>query len=371
MKTAGTHSSKWSTAAVIFAIVAAGTAVAGVLDDPATDIAGCEEVVQPEQAQRINFAFVGEESYDNPDHPWFTEAKATAMSDALAQSLPAGTDVAFDAPARALYFGPIGSQEGNPAGGITTARGTIAVGGKTGRLTVSVQKSDEPPGPCFEGYVDERRTLDDGTVVDLRDGGVRAYTPDGTLIDASADNMLTTEQLLDLVTAPGLRVTTPVPAATAGALGICTIDSVSSTAPPIDEKTTRRLNDVLDAIPSSGLQFDRRLGSLLPDEWTTGGVCETLHAVGGATELTVEVIGGQPFPPAVGGVTPHIPPDGLVVERSTKSPTGEGNDMTPRTDTVTVTRASGTRIVVRSSGAEPLPFDVLETIGTADGLDVT
>lgn len=371
MKTPGTHSSKWSTAAVIFAIVAAGTAVAGLLDDPATDIAGCEEVVQSEEAQRINFAFVGEESYDNPDYPWFTETKATAMSDALAQSLPAGTDVAFDAPSRALYFGPIGSAEGNPVGGTTTAYGTIAVDGNAGPLTVSVQKSDEPPGPCFEGYVDERRTLDDGTVVDLREGGVRAYTPEGTSIDASADDTLTTQQLLDLVTAPGLRVTTPVPAATAGALGICTIESFSSTAPPIDEETTGRLNDALDAIPLSGIEFDRRLGSLLPDEWMTGGVCESLHAVGGAMELTVEVIGGQPFPPAVGGVTPHIPPVGLVVERSTKSPTGQGNDVTPRTDTVTVTRASGTRIVVRTSGADPLPFDVLETIATADGLDVT
>lgn len=89
------------------------------------------------------------------------------MSDALAQSLPAGTAVAFDAPSRALYFGPIGSAEGNPAGGTTPARGTIDVDGNAGPLTVSVQKSDEPPGPCIEGYVDERRTLDLVTMPDL------------------------------------------------------------------------------------------------------------------------------------------------------------------------------------------------------------
>ncbi|MDJ0363388.1 hypothetical protein [Rhodococcus sp. H29-C3] len=53
MKTAGTHSSKWSTVAVILSIVAAGTAVAGLLEDPATDIAGCEELVRSGQAQRI------------------------------------------------------------------------------------------------------------------------------------------------------------------------------------------------------------------------------------------------------------------------------------------------------------------------------
>ncbi len=167
-------------------------------------------------------------------------------------------------------------------------------------------------------------------------------------------------------------MTTPAPAATAAALGICTIESFPSTAPPIDEETTGRLNNTLDAIPLSSLQFDRRLGSLLPDEWMTGGVCETLHAVGGAMELTVEVIGGQPFPPTVDrGATLQITPNGLAVERSTKSPTGPDNEVTPRTDTVTVTRASGTRIAVRSSGTDPLPFDVLETIATADGLDVT
>ncbi|SNS99715.1 hypothetical protein [Rhodococcoides kyotonense] len=192
MNTARTHArgSAWSTAAVIVGIVAAGTVVAGLLNDPQSEaitIPGCDEVVQPEDMQRINYAFVGADSYDDL---WFSEEKATAMSDALAGALPADAVVepplSFDSDA--------------------TAHGTVSVNGNSGQLTVRVWQSDEPAGPCFAGYVDERRSLSDGTVLDISGERVIAYVPDGSRIDVNADNVFTVKQLTDIATTPGLRV---------------------------------------------------------------------------------------------------------------------------------------------------------------------
>ncbi|QII05727.1 hypothetical protein BH93_10405 [Rhodococcoides fascians A25f] len=221
MNTMRPRSSKsaWSTAAVIIAIVAVGVVVAGLLHNPQPDaitIPGCDEVTQPEDLHRVNFAYVPNGSYDNADYPWFSRAKAAAMSDALAGALPRGATVEPDSMGPSLVFGPISSSPGGGiSGGDTSANGFLSMGSVEGGLTVTVSKSDQPPGPCFAGYVDERRTLADGIVVDISGGEknrrVQAFVPDGSRIDASSAGLLTVEQLMDIVTAPGLRVSVPVP----------------------------------------------------------------------------------------------------------------------------------------------------------------
>lgn len=228
MKTVGASSSRsaWSTAAVIVAIVAVGTVVAGLLNEPQTDlvaIPGCNEVIQPEELHRVNFAFIVDESEDNPDTRWFSEAKAAAMSNALAGALPTGSMVESDSLSTPLRFGPIDTAvEGSSFGGGTTAHGTILLSGESADVTVTVQKSNEPAGPCFAGSVDERRKVDAGTVVDISDGETRrrviAYTDDSR-IDASADGALTVEQLIDIATIRGLRVSDPVSFKIPGVVG--------------------------------------------------------------------------------------------------------------------------------------------------------
>ncbi|MGV8871839.1 MAG: hypothetical protein ACOH2Q_04890 [Rhodococcus sp. (in: high G+C Gram-positive bacteria)] len=211
--------SAWSTVAVIVGIVAVGVVAAGLLHTPQSDaiaIPGCDEVAQPEDLQRINFAFVVNETYDSPDYPWFSEAKAAAMSEALAGALPRGATVQPDSIGPSLKFGPISSSpDGGIGGGDTSASGVLSMGNHDGGLTVTVSQSDQPPGPCFAGYVDERRTLADGIIVDTSDGEtsrrVQAYVPDGSRIDASSQEALTLDELIDIVTTPGLRVSEPVP----------------------------------------------------------------------------------------------------------------------------------------------------------------
>lgn len=117
MNTMRPRSSKsaWSTAAVIIAIVAVGVVVAGLLHNPQPDaitIPGCDEVTQPEDLHRVNFAYVPNGSYDNADYPWFSRAKAAAMSDALAGALPRGATVEPDSMGPSLVFGPISSSPG-------------------------------------------------------------------------------------------------------------------------------------------------------------------------------------------------------------------------------------------------------------------
>lgn len=206
MNSAGTRgsTSAWSTAAVIVAIVVSGTVVAGFLNDPQSDaiaVPGCDEVVQPEDMQRINYAFVEDKRYADPTYGWFSETKATTMSDALLAALPNNVVVLPYSMFEPLRFVPFGSE--------TTATGTISMSGAESELVVVVQQTDEPAGPCFAGYVDERRTLADGTVIDISEGEnggrARAHTSDGSLIDVSATGALTVEQLADIAATPGLR----------------------------------------------------------------------------------------------------------------------------------------------------------------------
>jgi hypothetical protein len=208
MNTEGTRKrgSVWSTAAVIVGIVAAGTVVAGLLNDPQSDaisIPGCDEVIQPEEMERVNYAFAGGGDVSDA---WLTEAKAEAMSDALVQSLPAGTVVEPDPSWPPLVFD---SSRNGVSETEASAVGLVTVDGEEGPLGVRVVRSGEGPGPCFANFVDERRTVDDGIVLDVSRGRVIAYVPDGSEIDVSGD-VFTVDQLIAIATDPGLRVGTPV-----------------------------------------------------------------------------------------------------------------------------------------------------------------
>ncbi|QIH98682.1 hypothetical protein BH92_01280 [Rhodococcoides fascians A21d2] len=150
----GDPKSVWSTVAVIVGTEAAGVIVAGLLHDP-----------QPA---------------------------------ALIQALPAGTTVEPDAMFPPLTFDTS-----------ATAYGRIVLGGAVGDVSVMLSTSDQPAGPCFAGYVDERRTLSDGTVVDVTSGQngsrVEVYATDGSHVDVSADRVLTVQQETDIAMTPGLR----------------------------------------------------------------------------------------------------------------------------------------------------------------------
>lgn len=98
----------WRDGLVIVSIVALGTVVAAVTNEgTGTSIPGCESVESPGPPVRINYGFTGEPGYDDPDYPWFSGPKATAMSDALLESLPSDVDVAFASPSKSLEFAPI------------------------------------------------------------------------------------------------------------------------------------------------------------------------------------------------------------------------------------------------------------------------
>ncbi|OZC88532.1 hypothetical protein CH254_11495 [Rhodococcus sp. 06-412-2C] len=194
MANPGDPKSVWSTVAVIVGTVAAGVVVAGLLHDPqpaAVSIPGCEEVVQPEDMQRINYAIAGPDSVP-------VGFDAAAKSAALIQALPAGTTVEPDA-----MFPPLTFDTG------ANAFGRIVLGGAVGDVSVMLSTSDQPAGPCFAGYVDERRTLSDGTVVDVTSGQngsrVEVYATDGSHVDVSADRVLTVQQVTDIAMTPGLR----------------------------------------------------------------------------------------------------------------------------------------------------------------------
>ncbi|MDV8023085.1 hypothetical protein [Rhodococcus sp. IEGM 1330] len=193
----------WSAVAAVV-IGAAVVVVTGVSDhsrSDATAIPGCDEVVEPDDTHNIDYSFIEDRRYADSDYGWFSDTKAVNMSDALRAALPADTEVLPYSITPPLQFQPFGSE--------TTAQALVALRGEEGDLTVVVQRSDTPAGPCITGYVQERRTLDDGTIIDTSDNEngrrARAYTSDGSLIDVSITGALTVEQLADIAAEPGLR----------------------------------------------------------------------------------------------------------------------------------------------------------------------
>ncbi|MEV6655683.1 hypothetical protein [Nocardia fluminea] len=363
-------------------------------------IPGCDVVEPPRPGQSFSMVTFKTPEYDNPSYPWFSGPKAVAMSQALRAALPAGVEIAFAPVDRSLVFQPIldDPTEDKGFGGWTDARATLLRGDRSGSLAVNVSESTTPIPPCVAGDLDERRRLPDGTIVDLHDtwsetNGVRAlshsaiaYLPDGSVAhayatDDAADGSgytgtvpLTIDEIVALVTVPGLRVTAPVPPGTPNPPESCDIWAES---PAIDQAQARRWDAVLAQVPLDGLTLDPPLGALLPA--STGGACQVVRVTtpGRRSRLSVAISAGQPLPQDLSsndGATSRRLPDGTVVEtRESRITVMEPSPSTQTTRTVTVTHPSGTRIQVTSGDgpAEPLPFELLEAIALNPGLEVS
>lgn len=386
-----------------------------------TTIPGCESIEPPGDGAAFGFFAGSDFGYDNPAYPWFSGPKAVAMTDAAVRALPGDADMVFTSPQQSLLFGPIldPSVENDADralfGGFTTAYATIRRGEDAGALSLSVRASTAPVPSCVAGRLDERRVLDDGTVVDVNDtwsetNGVRtvsrnaqAYAPDGSEITAHTDDTdttggdpvhsgrppLTVDELVALVSTPELRVSAPVPPGTPNVPESC---SAPADGDPIDAATAARLDSVLAGIPLADLAVDRPLGALRPAGFGDDGVCQAVRVTtpGGESTLTVAVAAGQPRPsvtpdgeaptPATGSgfVETRELPDGTVIQRQEYTLTTQGiaagsAPVTSVTRTVTVTRPSGTRVDVTSRAdvpADPLPMERLEQIATTPGLEV-
>jgi hypothetical protein len=347
--------SKWFDVVVIVSTVAAGTVVAGLLNDyeagePVADrtysyvsepapypvrIPGCDAVEPTSEPKRFTFATVGPGEYDNPTYPWFSGAKAAAMTQAAVDALPDSVELVFASPSQSLQFEPITDvdpsnfqQEGDADlfNGSTNARGSLVRDGHVGTLTVDVQAWDRPALPCVAGALDRRDPRPDGTIVDTLDtwheiNGVRtlerrvvAYLPDGTRIVATAsdaDNTdpragarhsgqvpLTLDELTAIATTPALAVTAPViPAVplmpSCGAF-------TDWNGPELTREKVARLDRALEArwasMPgSSDLILDRPIGSLRLTDFGKDNVCEvvTVTSARGDGRLEIVVVSGQ------------------------------------------------------------------------------
>jgi hypothetical protein len=404
---------------VIGAVVAVGVVVAGLVNDIgggeySAQIPGCDVVEPAFEPQRVNFGWVGHRSYDNPQYPWFSGPKATAMTAALAEALPEDGELVFAPPSQSLIFEPILGvyEESNlpdgvaaeDVGGSTSAQGTLTRGESSGLLTVDVRRarSTELP-PCVAGELDRRARLPDGTVLDIQEQArgvarsVMAYLPDGTGMWARAEGEgsspapLTIEELTAIVTTPGLRVTAPVSPGTPSPPEPCSVSEGEDSAYEFDRATVDRLNSALDdewqrrlAVSAT---LDRPLGSLRLSDLDAGssGVCEelTVTTPEAKSRLRVSIVAEAP-PRVEEPEHPHGPrrststlPDGTVVERVESAPSvAEGPGSAKATETirsVTATKPSGIQIRVSSSGqapVDPLGIDELEAIATAPGLEL-
>ncbi|WP_064076313.1 hypothetical protein [Prescottella equi] len=385
-----------------------------------TQIPGCDVVERPGESEWTAFVVDRDSGYDNPDYPWFSGPKAGAMSRALRDALPGGVEVEFASPERSLIFQPIMSEDAPEDGapdyeGNTNADATLSRDGKNGSLSVAVRLSTDAIPACVAGYLDARRTLADGTVVDVLDtwsetNGVRtlsrsasAYAPDGTRVSAYATDAavadsgqansgtvpLTVDELVVLVTAPGLRVTAPVPPGSATPPASCSSPVEQRSGPDIDRATAERFGTMLAAVPLDGLTLDRPLGALQPARLGGDAVCQSVRVTtpGRESTLDVAIAGGQELPstdapPEASSersrTTVRQLPDGSVVEQSEHDYTSMG--LHPGSETrattqrvVTVTRPSGTLVRASSeadSPSVPVSFEQLDAIALVPGIEV-
>lgn len=403
----------WAVGSTCVAVVAAAYLIAWLVLEPEptararssyvtppvaypVQIPGCDDVEPPREARLFGVMYSVTDEYENPSYPWFSGPKAAAMTQALRDRLPGDAEIAFAPVSRSLVFQPIlgDSTKNKEFGGYSEARATLLRGDRAGSLAVTVRQSDTPIPACVAGALDERRHLPDGTIVDTQDtwyemNGVRTlsrgatgYSPDGSVVHAHAtddadDNgrtgavTLAIDELVTLVTDPGLRVSAPVPPGTPGPAESCGLYAARS--PAIDQAQARRWDAVLARIPLDGVTLDRPLGALLPEEW--GGVCQVVrvNTPGRQSRLSITIRTGQPLPQdsSYDGATRRLP-DGTVVETHEEPSAALASP--PRNDrAVTVTRPSGTRIRVSfaDAPAELLPLTQLEEIALDPGLEVS
>jgi hypothetical protein len=289
----------------------------------------------PRRPERVNFATVGSDEYDNPRYPWFSGAKAAAMTQAVVDALPDSAELVFASPSESLRFEPITDvdrsafpQEGDADlfNGSTHARGSLVRDGQVGTLTVAVQTWDRTVLPCVAGAVDRRDTRPDVTVLDLLDtwyevNGVRtlertvvAYLPDVTRIVATANDAdntepraggrhsgripLTLDELTAIATTGSLAVTAPViPAVplmrSCGAF-------TDGNGPELTQEKVARLDRALEARwastpDNSDLTLERPIGSLRLTDFGNDTVCEvvTVESPAGEGRLEIVVASGQ------------------------------------------------------------------------------
>jgi hypothetical protein len=429
----------WTVGLTCVAIVATGVIVGGLLHEPQLElttepltptasvppepveysyvtapvtfparIPGCDVVEPPGKGRSFMSAFSDEFGYDNPSYPWFSGPKAVAMTQALHDALPEDVVVAFASVDQSLLFRPIlgNSTESQGFGGWTNAHATLLRGARAGALSVTVRQSTAPIPPCVAGDLDERRHLIDGTIVDTHDtwsetDGVRtltrtasAYLPDGSVAHANADDVaaggtghtgavpLSVDDLVTLVTAPGLAVTASVAPGTPNPPESCDAGSESSAA--VDQADADRLDAVLARIPLDGLTLDQPLGALRPTD--TGGVCQAVRVTtpGQQSRLSIAITTGQVLPPesdpssdnGAEHATSRRLADGSVVENRewrTTMADPKAQPSSQSTRIVIVTRRSGARVQLASAAdvpAEPLSFALLEAIALTPGLEV-
>ncbi len=359
---------------------------ASTVSDPKAAIPGCDEVEAPPEAGEETFkSKIGEDVYDTPRFPWFTSAKATAMSDALKGLLPAGAELQFGRVTESFVFQPI-TDFGDPdPTGSTNAYGSVVNGDAGGRVQVYVQKTSAPVPPCVTGQLDERRTLPDGTVVDLRerrshdDGeqtiarSVDAYVADGSWIGATADDRvgenekersgkvpLTIDDLVHIVSDPRLRVSTVVPSGTPEPREECLGFYGGSIGPVLTRDQASRLDRVLQTIDFGG----RKPLALQPSNTTNHALCTSVPATGAAAKLDISIAGGQSVP--IEGR-----PDPTDGYRGTIKRLADGSVVQTTFDSVVVTRPDGTQVSVTaelSSSAQVPAGGMLESIALTPGL---
>lgn len=394
----------WVDVMVVGTVVAVGIVVAGVTNNPQPDIdaiPGCDVVIPAGEGFSFTIgSYQG--TYDNPDYPWLTSVKASAMSDALVESLPADMELEYAAPSNSLVFQPMNIYPGNGeiAEGITvedisgdsTASGVVARGGVEADLRVSVAEADGAIPPCIEGRVGERTTLPDGTVIDTLDAvseydGVSthrrtasAYFAD-TIVSARTSNEgsdaalpLEIAELRSIVSNPELRASAPIPDGTPPPRRDCG-SSRENPGPPLTRDVVERLGAALSrqwAMSLPEARSDRSVGDLIPGSYGSGSACNRINVLtpSGAAELTVEISVAENTgwsddePPDSPGVRRTVLPDGSVV---TSRPAEASSGEYP-IEFVSVLRPSNT--FVQFSFDSGIDVDALIEVASAPGLDL-
>lgn len=360
-----------------------------------TQIPGCSSVEAPSFDETYGAVF-GPGEYDNPAYPWFSGRKAVAMSTALRAALPTDVTLEFGPPDRSLLFTPILGEPDSPFGGYTDAWADLRRGAGAGTLSVTVEQSAEPVPACTAGWLDERRTMPDGSTVDLHDTweeldgfrtlsrSVMAYRPDGSRIvvrstDAPSVSMptgtvpLTRDEMIAIALADGLGVGDPIPPGTIEPPPPCHVRVDDS--PTLGEAVAARVNAAL-AGALDGVSTDRPLGDVRPDDFGMG-LCQAIRVTtpGQPSTLTVSIAAGQPMPntqPKYGG-SARTSADGTLIETreeylTTADQSGRTAEEFMRT--VVLTKPDGTRIDVTCRAempSSPMPFEQLEKIALAPG----
>lgn len=382
-----------------------------IVDEPIdlnAPIPGCDVVEPPGELTSTASISSSDPSYDNPKFPWFSGPKATAMSNAVAELLPSGAEVAFASPEQSLVFQPItdySESTPDPPNGSTYANGSVTNGKAKGGLYVTAQQTTVPVPACVAGSVDERRTLPDGVVVDVQDtwtevDGVRtlsrsarSYVPDGSWISAGANDAsgptrdensgtvpLSIEELVRIVTDPRLRVSTPVPPGTPAPSDGCR-RSFDASGPNITRAQAHKLDAVLATVDLGGAKLNPLQLARHSENELCAGTPDATPTAG----LDISIMGGQSLPvekrpePGSGNEdTFRRLGDGTVVQTSQRynssSSTGDPSQATRETvRSVVVTRPGGTQVSVSSSAPTPnetLSPEKLESIALTPGLEL-